>query len=116
MVVVVVVMVVGSGWLSSIDNKVTFPWEAAWGSRGRPPSRAAGPPLPRQETTEGHQPAGGEEEQEQHRLNWEEEEQEEEDVSRSAEHGRAKGVKRWTGWKGGEHTSVHTYCNTGSFV
>lgn len=58
-VVVVVVMVVGSGWLSSIDNKVTFPWEAAWGSRGRPPSRAAGPPPLREETTEGHQPAGG---------------------------------------------------------
>lgn len=58
-VVVVMVMAVGSGWLSSIDNKVTFPWEAAWGSRGRPPSRAAGPPLLRGETTEGHQPAGG---------------------------------------------------------
>lgn len=58
-VVVVVVMAVGSGWLSSIDNKVTFPWEAAWGSRGRPPSRAAGPPLLRGETTEGHQPARG---------------------------------------------------------
>lgn len=55
-----VVVVVGSGWLSSIDNKVTFPWEAAWGSRGRPPSRAAGPPPLREETTEGHQPAGGE--------------------------------------------------------
>lgn len=55
----VVVVVVGSGWLSSIDNKVTFPWEAAWGSRGRPPSRAAGPPPLREETTEGHQPAGG---------------------------------------------------------
>lgn len=58
-VVLVVVVVVGSGWLSSIDNKVTFPWEAAWGSRGRPPSRAAGPPPLREETTEGHQPAGG---------------------------------------------------------
>lgn len=57
--VVLVVVVVGSGWLSSIDNKVTFPWEAAWGSRGRPPSRAAGPPPLREETTEGHQPAGG---------------------------------------------------------
>lgn len=55
----VVVVMVGSGWLSSIDNKVTFPWEAAWRSRGRPPSRAAGPPLLREETTEGHQPAGG---------------------------------------------------------
>lgn len=53
-------VVVGSGWLSSIDNKVTFPWEAAWKSRGRPPSRAAGPPPLREETTEGHQPAGGE--------------------------------------------------------
>lgn len=58
-VVVVMVVVVGSGWLSSIDNKVTFPWEAAWGSRGRPPSRAAGPPPLREETTEGHQPARG---------------------------------------------------------
>lgn len=57
--VVVMVVAVGSGWLSSIDNKVTFPWEAAWGSRGRPPSRAAGPPPLREETTEGHQPAGG---------------------------------------------------------
>lgn len=54
-----VVVVVGSGWLSSFDNKVTFPWEAAWESRGRPLSRAAGPPPPREETTEGHQPAGG---------------------------------------------------------
>lgn len=60
MVLVDVEVVVGSGWLSSIDNKVTFPWEAAWGSRGRPPSRAAGPPPLRGETTEGHQPAGGE--------------------------------------------------------
>lgn len=55
----VVVVVVGSGWLSSFDNKVTFPWEAAWEGWGRPLSRAAGPPPPRQETTEGHQPAGG---------------------------------------------------------
>lgn len=55
-VVVVVMLVVGSGWLSSIDNKVTFPWEAAWRSRGRPPSRAAGPLPLREETTEGHQP------------------------------------------------------------
>lgn len=54
----VVVLAVGSGWLSSFDNKVTFPWEAAWESRGRL-SRAAGPPPPREETTEGHQPAGG---------------------------------------------------------
>lgn len=52
------VLAVGSGWLSSFDNKVTFPWEAAWESRGRL-SRAAGPPPPREETTEGHQPAGG---------------------------------------------------------
>lgn len=58
-VVAMVVVVVGSGWLSSIDNKVTFPWEAAWGSRVRPPSRAAGPPPLREETTEGRQPAGG---------------------------------------------------------
>lgn len=58
-VVVVVMLVVGSGWLSSIDNKVTFPWEAAWRSRGRPPSRAAGPLPLREETTEGHQPARG---------------------------------------------------------
>lgn len=80
-------VVVGSGWLSSFDNKVTFPWEAAWESRGRPPSRAAGPPPPREETTEGHQPAGGEEEQEQHRLNREEKE----GASRSAEHGCKEG-------------------------
>ena len=59
MLLLEVVVVVGSGWLSSIDNKVTFPWEAAWGSRGRPLSRAAGPPPLREETTEGHQPAGG---------------------------------------------------------
>lgn len=58
-VVVVMSLVVGSGWLSSIDNKVTFPWEAAWRSRGRPPSRAAGPLPLREETTEGHQPARG---------------------------------------------------------
>lgn len=55
-VVVVMTLAVGSGWLSSIDNKVTFPWEAAWRSRGRPLSRAAGPPPLREETTEGHQP------------------------------------------------------------
>lgn len=55
----VVVVVVGSCWLSSIDNKVTFPWEAAWGSRGCLPSRAAGPPPLGEETTEGRQPVGG---------------------------------------------------------
>lgn len=55
---VVVMVVVESGWLSSIDNKVTFPWEAAWRSRGCPLSRAAGPPPLREETTEGHQPVG----------------------------------------------------------
>lgn len=55
-VVVEVVLVVGSGWLSSIDNKVTFPWEAAWRSKGCLPSRAAGPPPLREETMEGHQP------------------------------------------------------------
>ena len=59
MALVALLLVVGSGWLSSIDNKVTFPWEAAWRSRGRPPSRAAGPPPLREETTEGHQPAVG---------------------------------------------------------
>lgn len=64
-----VVVVVGSGWLSSFDNKVTFPWEAAWGSRGWPLSRSAGPPQLKEETMEGHQPAGGEEEQEQKGLN-----------------------------------------------
>lgn len=93
MVAMVVVVVVGSGWLSSIDNKVTFPWEAAWRSRGRPPSRAAGPPPLRDETTEGHQPAGGgKEEQEQHRLNQEEEDQEEATATRNAEHGGKRGV------------------------
>lgn len=65
-----VVLVVGSGWLSSIDNKVTFPWEAAWRSRGRPPSRAAGPPPLSEETTEGHQPAvGGRRSRSSNRLN-----------------------------------------------
>lgn len=54
-----VVVVVGSGWLSSFDNKVTFPWEAAWGSRGCPLSRSAGPPQLKEETMEGHQPVGG---------------------------------------------------------
>lgn len=58
-VVVVVMLVVESGWLSSIDNKVTFPWEAAWRSRESPLSRAAGPLPLRGGTTEGHQPAGG---------------------------------------------------------
>lgn len=70
-VVGVILMVVPfeSGWLSSIDNKVTFPWEAAWRSRRCLLSRAAGPPLLREETTEGHQPAGWREEEEEDRLN-----------------------------------------------
>lgn len=76
-VVEVILMVVSfeSGWVSSIDNKVAFPWEAAWRSRRCLLSRAAGPLLLREETTEGHQPAGWKEEEEQHRLNYNEEEQ-----------------------------------------
>lgn len=82
--VVLVVLAVGSGWLSSFDIKVTFPWEAAWESRGRL-SRAAGPPPPREETTEGHQPAGGGGAgAAQVKLGGEE--QEDEGASRSAEH------------------------------
>lgn len=65
-----VVEVLKSGWLSSIDNKVTFPWEAAWRSRCCLLSRAAGPLPLRGETMEGHQPAeGGRRRRSKHRLN-----------------------------------------------
>lgn len=42
--------------LSSIDNKVTFPWEAAWRRWVTPSSRATGSPQVSGETMEGHQP------------------------------------------------------------
>lgn len=86
------------------------------GEQGAPAVQGSRPTAAETGDYGGTPACRGEEEQEQHRLNWEEEEQEEEDVSRSAEHRRAKGVKRWTGLKGGEHTSVHTYCSTGAFV
>lgn len=43
-------------WLSSIDNKVTFPWEAAWRRRVCPSSRGTGSPQVSEGTMEGHQP------------------------------------------------------------
>lgn len=50
---------IGGSWLSSIDNKVTFPWEAAWSKRVCPSSRGTGSPQVSRGTMEGRQPVRG---------------------------------------------------------